>query len=498
MKLTVTKQFPGSCATEAIIVGHYEESTGLRGAAGELDEAGGGLLSSIISGGDFSGKFKDTALVYTGGALPAKRVLLVGLGREEDLTDEKVRVAFAGAARRIRDIKVKECALSSDFGSVGSSPEGPITAVVEGMLLGLYRYTPYKTKTDDTDEIQSVSILCDRGPGDRKAMARAVREARILCDAVYLARDLVSAPANEMTPALLAREARRLEAIPSLSVKVIEAATMKRMGMHALLGVGGGSCNPPKLVVMEYRGGKPKAPPVVIVGKGITFDSGGLSLKPPDSMVQMKDDMAGAAAVMGTLKAVAELKLPVNVIGLVPAAENLPDGCACRPGDILRSLSGRTIEIISTDAEGRLVLADALTYAKRFKPAAIIDIATLTGACVIALGDNLAGLFSNDKPLRDRLMKASERTGEALWELPLWEEYDDLIKSDTADMKNTGTRAGGAITAALFLKKFIETTPWAHLDIAGPAFAAKERGYIPKGASGAGVRLLVQMLCDWT
>lgn len=497
MKLTVRKQSPRSCATEAIVVGHCEGHTALGGAAGELDAAGGGLLSSVLTAGDFSGKFKDTALVYTRGALPSKRVLMVGLGREEDLTAEKIRVAFAGAARRIRDIKLREFALSPDFGSAGPAPELVTAAAVEGVLLGLYRYTPFKTKTDEPKQIESIAII-DTTAGNRKTMTRAVREARILCDAVYYARDLVSAPANEMTPAMLAREARRLEAIPSLSVKVIEAPAMKRMGMNALLGVGGGSCNPPKLVVMEYRGGKPKAAPVVIVGKGITFDSGGLSLKPPDSMVQMKDDMAGAAAVIGVLKAVAELKLPVNVIGLVPAAENLPDGCACRPGDVLRSLSGQTIEIISTDAEGRLVIADALAYAKRFKPAAIIDIATLTGACVIALGDNLTGLFGNDKPLKDRLMKASEVTGEALWELPLWEEYDELLKSDTADMKNTGTRAGGAITAALFLKKFTDETPWAHLDIAGPAFAAKERGYIPKGASGAGVRLLVQVLRDWT
>jgi len=267
--------------------------------------------------------------------------------------------------------------------------------------------------------------------------------------------------------------------------------------MQAFLGVARGSDEPAKFIILEYCGAKRGESPIVLIGKGLTFDSGGISIKPSENMEEMKSDMAGGAAVMGAIMAASELGLPLNVIGLVPATENLPGGCALKPGDILKSLSGQTIEVVNTDAEGRLILADALTYAQRYKPAAVIDLATLTGACKIALGDHVIGIFGQDGPLKEKVRTAGEQTGERVWELPLWEDYHELIKSDVADLKNTGGRAGGAITAAAFLSKFVGDFPWVHLDIAGPAWLAKDKPYTPKGATGVGVRLLVQCLRDW-
>jgi leucyl aminopeptidase len=269
---------------------------------------------------------------------------------------------------------------------------------------------------------------------------------------------------------------------------------MKELGMNTLLGVARGSKEPPQCIILQYNGGEKNDKPVALIGKGITFDSGGISIKPSAKMEEMKSDMAGGAAVIAAMKAAAGLKLPINVIGIIPATENLPGGNALKPGDILKSLSGQMVEVINTDAEGRLILADALTYAHRYEPAVIIDIATLTGACIIALGDNIIGMMGTDESLKKALQDASEKTGEPVWELPLWHEYEELIQSDAADVKNVGNRAAGTITAALFLKKFAGDYPWCHLDIAGPALLAKEKPYIPKGASGVGVKLFVQFL----
>jgi leucyl aminopeptidase len=279
-------------------------------------------------------------------------------------------------------------------------------------------------------------------------------------------------------------------------VQILDVQQMKKLGMNALLAVASGSCQPPKFIILEYRGGRKGQAPVALVGKGLTFDSGGISIKPSEKMDEMKSDMAGGAAVMGAIMAAHDLHLPVNVVGLVPATENLPGGKAYKPGDILKSLSGLTIEVLNTDAEGRLILADALTYAGKFKPAAIIDIATLTGACIIALGDNVIALLGTDEKLKADLKAAAETTGERVWELPFWEEYHELIKSEVADYKNAGGRAGGTITAAAFLSKFVGPWPWVHLDIAGPAWLAKDKAYIPKGASAVGVRLFVRYLRD--
>jgi leucyl aminopeptidase len=299
-----------------------------------------------------------------------------------------------------------------------------------------------------------------------------------------------------MTPTDMARRAKDAAISGKVRLTVLDNGKMEKLGMNALLSVARGSMEPARFIILEYEGGTRGESPYVIVGKGITFDSGGISLKPPDKMEEMKADMSGGAAVLAVIKAAAELRIPLNLVGLVPATENLPGGRAYKPGDVLRSMSGQTIEVISTDAEGRLILADALTYAGRFKPKAIIDMATLTGACIIALGDDVIGMMGTDDGLKNDLRRAATETGEKLWELPIWDDYAELIKSDVADMKNTGGRAGGAITAAVFLGKFVGDIPWVHLDIAGPAWLSKDRHYIPRGASAVGVRLMVRFLRD--
>ena len=311
-----------------------------------------------------------------------------------------------------------------------------------------------------------------------------------------MARDLVNGPSNQVTPTLLAEKAEKISKEHGMELQVLEVSQAEAMGMGAFVAVAKGSQEPAKFIVLEYNKGK-GFDTIALVGKGITFDSGGISLKPSEGMERMKDDMSGAAAVLGTMEAAARLQLPLHLVGIIPATENLPSGKAYKPGDVLKTLSGQTVEVISTDAEGRLVLCDALAYSLRYQPKAILDLATLTGACVVALGDYVTGLMGNDEALFKRVEEASAKTGEKVWRLPLWDEYFDYLKSDTADFRNVGTRAAGAIIGGIFLSKFVEKTPWVHLDIAGPSNIEKERPYIPRGGTGVGVRLLVQMLRDW-
>ena len=371
--------------------------------------------------------------------------------------------------------------------------EKVVSAAVEGAVLGLYRYSPYKTVgREELQDVQEMTIV--PGPKDYALVRDEVQKTKIIADAVCFARDLVSAPANEMTPSILAEQARVVAKRKNVSCRVLEKGQMKALGMNALLGVAAGSDQPPKLIVLEYTGGKKGEAPIALVGKGLTFDSGGISIKPAEKMDEMKTDMAGGAAVLAVIRAAADLKLPVHLVGLVPATENLSGGSALKPGDVLKSHSGRTIEVLNTDAEGRLILADALSYACRYKPSAIIDIATLTGACVVALGEEVAGMLGTDDRMKKALREAADATGELIWELPLWDHYHALIKSYIADYKNSAGRLGGAITGAAFLSKFVGEYPWVHLDIAGPAWTTKDRGYIPKGASGIPVRLLMEFL----
>ncbi len=497
MKVTVIKGYIAEFKSEAIVIPHFEDVKELKGKVKLLDKKSGGLIREIISGGDFEGKHLQVSVSYTRGSIPAKRIIMIGVGKKADFTLEKLMTAYATAARQVRSLKLKEFSTSLDFVSI-NQPLGQIAqAIVEGVSLGLYQFTPFKTvERDKIREIKEFTIIEEKDVSCITIRSSA-KAAEIISNAVYFTRDMVSTPGNSMTPTGMAEEARQVAKRKNVTLKVFDEAWMKKNGMNALLGVAQGSDEPARFIVLEYKGGKQGDPVIALVGKAITFDSGGISLKPAEKMGEMKSDMAGGAAVMGAIMAAADLRLKVNILVLIPATENLPGGRAYKPGDVLKSLSGQTIEIISTDAEGRLTLADALTYAGRFKPAAIVDVATLTGACVIALGDNVIGMMGTDDTLKQKIRNAAATTCERVWELPLWEDYYELIKSDIADYKNTGGRAGGAITAAAFLSKFIGKYPWVHLDIAGPAWLEKDQPYIPKGASGVGVRLLVQFLKDW-
>jgi leucyl aminopeptidase len=362
------------------------------------------------------------------------------------------------------------------------------------MELGLYRFEGIRSEDPEKDpDPHEVTLL----PGTQKGRTRidlAVREARLVSETVRWVRDLVSEPANRMTPTLLAERAEEMARQWGIKHRVLDEDDIASLGMGGLLGVASGSKEPPRLIVLEHEADDPRAPKVALVGKGITFDSGGISLKPAQKMDQMKTDMAGGAAVLGVIQAAARLRLPVNLVGVVPATENLPSGKAYKPGDVLTTLSGRTIEVTNTDAEGRVILADALSYALRFEPDLLIDLATLTGACIVALGDRIAGMMGNASEVLEALRRAGESTGEMVWPLPLPEDYEEYIKSEVADMKNSGGRDAGTIQGGLFLQKFVGGKPWVHLDVAGPVWTEKDRPYAPKGATGFGVRLLVAFL----
>ena len=496
MKIHVQRGKIAAYRTEALVLTHFEDSTSPEGPAGLLDQSCGGQIRDLLAGGDFQGKLFQTSVLYMRGSIPASRIVIVGLGKRADFDLEKLRGAYAKAVQQIRALNLKECAITLDSGLLNRPLSELTEAVLEGMMLGLYRFTPYKTiDRGNISDIQHIHIV-EENEGSLKIVGESARRAEAIAKAVIFARDLVSRPGNEMTPSDLARKARQVARKKGVTLRILDVARMKKLGMHALLGVARGSSEPAKFIILEYYGRRKSDPPIALVGKGLTFDSGGISIKPSEKMDEMKSDMAGGAAVMGAIMAAAELKLPVNVVGLIPATENLPGGRAYKPGDILKSLSGQTIEVITTDAEGRLILADALTYASRYRPAAVIDLATLTGACIVALGDQVIGMLGNDDGLKSQIRRAADRTGERVWELPLWEDYHELIKSDVADFKNSGGRAGGTITAAAFLSKFVGNVSWVHLDIAGPAWLTKDKPYIPKGASGVGVRLMVQVLRD--
>jgi len=493
VNILVKKGVLADTKSEAVILTLFEDSKKLTGAALEIDKKSGGLISDLIASRDFEGKPSQISVIYTRGTLPAKRIALLGLGKQSEFNLEKLRAAFAMVCGYLRDMNIQEAATSVKLNLVPGKKDQAAQAAAEGALLGLYQYTPYKTvDREDLKDMKELNIIADGK--DFALIESQVKKARIIADAVCFARDLVSAPANEMTPTMMAQKARELANRKNVTSTILDKKKMKELGMNALLGVASGSCEEPKFIILEYAGGPKNAAPIVLVGKGLTFDSGGISIKPADKMDEMKTDMSGGAAVMGAIMAAADLKLPLNITGLIPATENLPGGSALKPGDILKSYSGKTIEVINTDAEGRLILADALAYASRYKPEAVIDLATLTGACIIALGDDVIGMLGTDDKLKKEIDRAAQNTGERVWELPLWESYHELIKSDIADYKNSGGRAAGTITAAAFLSKFVGDYPWVHLDIAGPAWINKDKAYIPKGASGVGVRLLVDFL----
>ena len=497
MNITVRQGEIQKTPNEAIVVNLFQ---GARpgGATAAVDAELGGLIGRVVDSGDFTGAKNRTLMLYPeAGRLPARRVLLVGLGPQKKFDLETARQVAGTAARRLQNLGVEKAAtVLHGAGAGGLEAEAAAQAVAEASVLACYRFDEYKSKAEEATRLRQLTVV--EFDGRRlAAIRRGVRMGRWIAEGTCLARDLVNHPGNTATPAFLARRARSLaRRHDGLRCRVLDEAAMRKEGMGALLGVSAGSAEPAKLILLEHglsprRAARKK--PLVFVGKGVTFDSGGISIKPGAGMADMKMDMSGAAAVIGAMQVVAQAGLEQPVVGIVPATENLLDGKAYKPGDVLTTMAGKTIEIDNTDAEGRLILADALAYAQRYEPAAIVDLATLTGACVIALGSHASGLMANDDGLAERVEAAGAATAEKVWRLPLWPEYREQIKSQVADMKNTGGREGGAITAAALLAEFAGDTPWAHLDIAGTAWTDRARPYVPKGGVGVGVRLLVEL-----
>jgi len=490
---------------EVIVVNLFEGIRRPGGATGAVDAALGHQLSAMIGTGDLTGAWKGVTLFPTFDRIPANRVMIVGLGARDDFTLDRVREVSACAALKVRDAGLKSFAtIVHGAGIAGLDLNDATEAVVEGAVLGLYRYTEHKSGAE-TKQVEGFTIVT-RDKSHAVAIREAVHTASVVAATTNFARDLVNAPSNDKTPRLFVEKLRPAAKEAAAKLTVYDEKQLEKMGFGALLGVAKGSVEPPRLVVLEHTGGG-RSKPIVFVGKGITFDSGGIALKPleapgVDPMWLMRYDMAGAAVAISAVLAAARLKLRVNVVAIAPLTENMPSGSAQKPGDIVRAYGGKTIEVLNTDAEGRLVLADALEFAKTLKPENVVDLATLTGAVKVALGRHACAMFVNDGPLREKLLHASEATAERLWEMPLWDDYDEQIKSDSADVKNTGGRSGGSITAAKFLQKFAEGLRWAHLDIAGTAWIeaapdSPKKEYLPKGSSGFGVRLLVRLLRDW-
>jgi leucyl aminopeptidase len=474
------------------------------GATGAVDKALDGLITELIASGDFTGKLNELAVLYTQGAIPAKRVMVVGLGKEEEFDLDKVRDAAGTVAKRVRQVGVKSyTTIVHGGGKAGLSVEMASQAIAEGTILALYRFLKHKSASEGEEtEIEQLTFV-EFDANKLPQVEAGARVGQVSAESACLVRDLVNHPPNVATPTMLAQTARQLAEEHGLHCQVLDEERMAELGMGALLGVAQGSQEPARFIILEHNAEREDLDTIVLVGKGLTFDSGGLSIKSGEGMEKMKTDMAGGAVVLATLRAAGILDLPLHVVGLVPATENLPSGRAYKPGDVLHSLSGQTIEIINTDAEGRLILADALAYAQRYDPQAVVDLATLTGACVVALGHMASGLMGTDAKLMARLKRAGQTTAEIAWELPLFRDYYRQIKSQVADVKNIGGRPGGVVTAGAFLSKFAQGYPWAHLDIAGTTWIERDklyplRSYLPTpGATGVGVRLLVQFLRDW-
>jgi leucyl aminopeptidase len=487
-----------SIATDAVIAGIYEKEEVPGGDVGELNAALGGVIAELIKSGEMKGKLNELHVLHTLGKIPARVVVVAGMGKRGEWDSDKLRDMAGEAVRALRRHKVKSAALAGwAGGDVGGGHAEWARAVAEGCLLGAYLYRRHMAKDENNGHEVEEIILLENDAAALDAVKDGLDKGRIIAGAVMMARDMVNEPANHMTPAHMAELAGKVASRHGLEITVMDRAHMEKEKMGALLGVAQGTSEPPKFIVLNYRGDPSKKEVMGLVGKGLTFDSGGISLKPQESMSDMKGDMSGGAVVIAAMDAIAQLKPAVNVTALIPATENLPGGRALKPGDVLKASNGKTIEVINTDAEGRLILADALSYAVKNGLSPVIDLATLTGACHVALGDLYAGLFSNDNALAERLIRAADDGGEKLWQLPLPAEYKDLNKSDIADIKNSGGRYGGAITAALFLQEFVGETPWAHIDIAGPFMTDKTRGALVKGATGFGVRTIVRFVCGF-
>ena len=491
MEFSIKNDSPVKLQSDCVIIGVYEDKK-LSEAAQVIDVASAGYLSTILKRGDFEGKECATLMLHSVPGITSERVLLVGLGKEAEFSEKQLsKVARASMKALTLGAADKASTFLAELPVKLLSTKQKVALLVEASLDATYKFAAIKKKKEESKK--GLSTLNINVPAaDVKEAKAGLADGLALGSGVGFAKDLGNLPPNVCTPSYLAEQAQALGKKHDFKVKVLERNELEKLGMGSFLAVSQGSEEPPKFIIMQHLKGKKDQKPVVLVGKGITFDTGGISLKPGAEMDEMKYDMCGAASVLGTFKTIAEMDLPLNVIGVIPTCENMPDGRATRPGDVLTSMSGLTIEVLNTDAEGRLILCDALTYAERFEPSAVIDIATLTGACVIALGHHASGLFSNNDDLAKELLQAGETSLDRAWHMPMWDDYQPLLDSNFADMANIGGRAGGSITAACFLSRFAKKYDWAHLDIAGTAWKSGKE----KGGTGRPVPLLTAFLVN--
>ncbi|MDD5063932.1 MAG: leucyl aminopeptidase [Phycisphaerae bacterium] len=489
------------CKTDLLATGLFSDVKGLDKLNAELDEKLGGAIEQVMKLGDFKGKAGTSAVVYGNDNIGAKRVLLVGLGEKKKATLDTVRKAAANAAKKSVELKAENLSLALHRAFDGKFDLAAVgRAMAEGTYLGSYRYDEFVTGSEN-GRLKSLSVeVIDSDSGKEAKLKKGLSMGIIIGKAQSYARTLANRPANVINPETLAAEAKKTAKVTAgLTCTILDEKQMAAKGMGGILAVGSGSKNPPRFIVLKYspagKAAKNK-PTIALVGKAITFDSGGICIKPSANMDEMKFDKSGGIAVLGTMKAAAELKLPINIYGIIPAAENMPSGTSYRPGDIITTFSGKTVEVLNTDAEGRMILCDALAYAVKQDCDVIIDIATLTGACVVALGKYMAGLMGNDEKLMKQLQTAAEESGEKVWLMPSGDEYAEEMKSKIADLKNTGSKWGGACTAAAFLRQFTGDAKWAHVDIAGMDMFEAATEHTTQGSSGFGVRLLTTYLMN--
>lgn len=489
MKFTVSSADIIAQKTACLVIASFEDGASSTETA--VDQATAGLVTALRKRKDFTGENGQTLLIPVTANLSAERLLLVGLGKRKALTVDTLRKALAKLADACKSLKAKDAVFALD-GLEGINADATARALAEALIGSHYSYSTTKSKKPDAPALSKAVFAIQAGT-NKKTVSSALALGLAIGEGSNFTRELGNLPANICTPTYLADVAKSwAKAHDKLKTTVLERKDMEKLGMGSLLSVAAGSDQPPKLIVMEYNGGKAGAKPVVLVGKGVTFDTGGISLKPGDAMDEMKFDMCGAASVFGTMHATLAMGLKINLVCIVPATENMPNGHATKPGDVVTSMSGQTIEVLNTDAEGRLILCDALTYAERFKPKYVVDVATLTGACVIALGHHATGLYANQQVLADKLLAAGVAAGDKAWQMPLWDEYQSQLDSNFADIANIGGRPGGSVTAACFLSRFTGKYQWAHLDIAGTAW----KSGAAKGATGRPVPLLCQFLID--
>ncbi|MFW5647502.1 MAG: leucyl aminopeptidase [Candidatus Alkaliphilus sp. MAG34] len=494
MKASIIKDNIKDIMADALVVGVYEGVKSLNTDLAEIDKQLDSAISDMIGSGAFEGKESETLLIYTLGKIPAKKILLLGLGKEEDFKADTIRKVVGKAVKQLEKSKADTAAILPIGLDKNIPPETVGRCIVEGAMLASYKFNKYKTGEEDKENNLEEIYIVNTDNSTEDDMNEGIKTGSALANGTIMARNLINEPSNVVTPEVMADKAMEIANKHGLEVKILEREDIEKLGMGCFLGVAQGSDKPPKLITIKYFGGDKNDEVLGLVGKGLTFDSGGISIKPSSGMEEMKGDMGGAAAVLGAMDVIGTLKPKANVIGIVGTCENMPSGKAYKPGDILNSMGGKTVEVLNTDAEGRLVLIDCIAYALKEGATKLVDIATLTGACVIALGSTTTGLISNNEEFVEDVKVAAEKAGERVWQLPSYPEYKKLIKGDWADLKNSGGREAGTITAGLFLGEFAGENPWVHMDIAGTSMTSDSKIGSAKGATGVGVRTLYHLV----